>query len=149
MRPRFKKTGDVNFSKKSFPLASVLPLVDVNQRDVIDLFRDLSHLTLGHLSSFSSSPLMNVTKGPEYAVTRNFLDFTRADIEFRHCLSTYCLNDQVVASCLVLILKGPWYTFAHTEIDSGVFFVIMKKEKKMMIRLHTTLHASSNFVFFF
>ena len=146
MRPRFKKTGDVNFSEKSFPLASVLPLVNVNQTDVIDLFSDLSHLTLGHLSSFSSRPSMNVTKGPEYAVTRNFLDFTRADIDFCHCLSPYCLNDQVVASCLVLTLKGRG-TLLHIQ-KSIVAFFFRNNEKGEKNDDPISYNASSNFVFF-
>ena len=48
-------------------------------------------------------------------------------MEFHQCLSLYCFNDQVITSCKVLLTKGPWFTFAHTEIGGGASFALLNK----------------------
>ena len=40
-------------------------------------------------------------------------------MKFRYCLSTYCFSDHVVTSCMGLLIRRPWFTFAHTEIGGG------------------------------
>ena len=54
-----------------------------------------------------SRPQTIITKGPEYAVTRNFTDSVQADMNFRYCLSPSCFNDQVVMSWMGSLKKGP------------------------------------------
>ena len=48
-------------------------------------------------------------------------------MDIRHCLSPYCFNDQVVTSCLGLLINWPWYTFAHRQIGSGASFDLLSK----------------------
>ena len=52
-------------------------------------------------------------------------------MDFRHCLSPYCIIDQVITSCMALLMKGPRFTFAHTEIGGGAFFAFLKKRIKI------------------
>ena len=46
-------------------------------------------------------------------------------MNFSHCLSPYCFLDQIVTSCMGLLIKGPWFTYAHTEIDGGASFALL------------------------
>ena len=46
-------------------------------------------------------------------------------MNFRHCLSTYCFRDQIVTGCMGLLIKGPWFTYAHTEIGGGASFALL------------------------
>ena len=52
-------------------------------------------------------------------------------MDFRYCFSPYCFSDQVVTSCMGLLIKGPWFTFAHTEIGGGASFALLNKGIKM------------------
>ena len=98
---------------------------------VTKLFYDHLYLTWEHVNNISSRPLTNNTKGSQYAVTRNFADFVQADMEFRYCLSPYCFSNQVITSCMGLLLKEPWFTFAHTEICGGPSFALLNKGLKI------------------
>ena len=48
-------------------------------------------------------------------------------MDFRHCLFSYWSIDQVVTTFMRLIIKGLWFTFAHTEIGGGASFALMNK----------------------
>ena len=48
-----------------------------------------------------------------------------------HCLFPYSFFDQVVTSCMGLLIKGPWFTFAHTQIGSGASFALLNKGIKI------------------
>ena len=52
-------------------------------------------------------------------------------MDFSHCLSPYCFIDQVITSCMALLIKGPWFTFAHTEIGGGASFALLNKGIKI------------------
>ena len=67
-------------------------------RGVIKLFSDYSCFTWERVNCILPRPLTNITKGPEYAGTRNFADSVQTEMNFCHCFSRYCLNDRVVAS---------------------------------------------------
>ena len=70
-------------------------------------------------------PLKGITKGPQYAVTRSFINSIQADMNFSHCLSPYCFRNQIVTSCMGLSIKGLWFTYAHTEIGGGASFALL------------------------
>ena len=89
------------------------------------LFCDHPKLTSEQVNIIPSRPLTSFTKGPEYAITRNFKNSVEADIDFRYCLSPYCFSDHVVTSCIGLFKKCPWFTFAHTEIGGGASFALL------------------------
>ena len=40
-------------------------------------------------------------------------------MNFSYCLSPYCFFGQIVTSCMGLLINGPWFTYAHTEIGGG------------------------------
>ena len=84
-----------------------------------------------HVNIIPSRPLTSITKGPKYAVTRNFYNSVQADMDFFHCLSPYCFSDQVVTSCMVLLLKGPRFIFAHMEIGGGTYSNLIYKGIKI------------------
>ena len=89
------------------------------------------NLTWDHLNIIPSRPLTNNTKGLQYAVTRNFVNSIQADMNFSHCLSPYFFLDQVVTNCRGLLIKGPWFTFAHTEIGGRASFALLNKGIKI------------------
>ena len=93
------------------------------------LFRDHPNLTWEHVNIIPSCPLTNITKGNQYAVTRIFANSIQADIDFRHYLSPFCFNDQVVTSCMGLLMKP--FTFAQTEIGGGASFALLNKGIKI------------------
>ena len=122
--PRFNIFSDVNFTVNSRLVPCILSRVNVKPTGVLKLFCDHPNSTWDHVNNIPSRPLSNNTKGPEYAVTRNFTISIQADMDFSHCLSTYCFIDQVITSCMGLLIKGPCFTFAHTEIGGGASFAL-------------------------
>ena len=105
--PRFIIVSDYNFTA-NFPLVPcILSSVNVKRKGVLKLFCDHPNLTWKHVNNISSRPLTNITKGPLFAVTRNFTDSVRADTDFCYCFSLYCFSDQVVMSCMGLSIKDP------------------------------------------
>ena len=108
--PRFNVISDDNFTV-NFPLVPcILSGVNVKPTAVLKVFCDYPNLTWNHLTNIPSLPLTSITNGPEYAVTRSFIDSVQAVINFSHCLSPYCFRDQIVTSCMGLLIKGPWFT---------------------------------------
>ena len=129
--PRFIIISDVNFTVNSPLVPCILSGVNVKPTGVLKLFCDHPNLTWNFVNNIPSRPLTGITKGPQYAVTRNFVNSIQADIKFSHCLSPYCFLDQVVTSCMGLLIKGPWFTYAHTEIGGGASFALLNKGFKI------------------
>ena len=129
--PRFVIISDVNFTVNSPLVPCILCSVDVKLTGVLQLFCDHPNLTWDHVNNIPSRPLTNITKGPQYAVKLNFVNSIQADMNFSHCLSPYCFLDQIVTSCMGLLIKGPWFTFAHTEIGGGASFALLYKGIKI------------------
>ena len=123
--PRFNIISDVNFTVNSPLVPCILSGVNVKPKGVLKLFCDLPNLTWNHVNNIPSRPLTGITKGPQYAVTRHFVNSIQADMNFNHCLSPYCFLDQIVTSCMGLLIKGPWFTYAHTEIGGGASFALL------------------------
>ena len=108
-----------------------MSIVEVKPTGVLKLFCDHPNLTWDHVNNIPSRPLSNITKGPQYAVTRNLVNSIQAVMDFSHCLPPYCFIDQVVTSCMALLIKGPWFTFAHTEIGGGASFALLYRGIKI------------------
>ena len=125
--PRFSKISNGNFSLTSPLVPCILSNVNVKPMGVIKPFCDHPNLIWEHVKNIFSHPLSSIIKGPEYAVTRNFTSSVQASMDFRHYLSPYCFSDQVVKSCMGLILDGPWFAFAHTEIWGGASSALLNK----------------------
>ena len=81
--PRVSKNSNVNFSVNSTLVPCIISNVIVKPRGVIKLFCDHRNLTWEHVNKIPSRPLTSNTKGPEYAVTRNFTISVQADRYFR------------------------------------------------------------------
>ena len=125
--PRFDNISDVNFTVNSPLVPCILSSVDVKPTGVLKLFCTHPNLTWDHLNNIPSRPSTGITKGPQYAVTRQFINAIQADLNFRHCLSPCCFFDQTVTSCMGLLINGPWFTYAHTEIGGGASFALLNK----------------------
>ena len=83
--PRFNIISEVNFTVNSPLVPCILTSVNVKPTGVFKLFWDRPNFTLEHINNIPSRPLTNVTKGPQYAVTRNFANSIQADMDFHHC----------------------------------------------------------------
>ena len=123
--PRFDIICNLNFNVYSPLVPCVLSSVNVKPTGVIKLFCDHPNLTWNHVNNIPSRSLTGITKGPQYVVTRSFLNSIQADMNFSHCLSPYCFLDQIVTSCMGLLIKRPWFTYADTEIGGGAFFALL------------------------
>ena len=129
--PRFNNNSDLNFTVNSPVVPCFLSSVNVKPTGVLKLFCDHPNLIWNHVNNIFSRPLTNITKRPQYAVTRNFVNSIQADINFSHCLSPFCFLDQIVTIRMGLLKKGLWFTFAHPEIGGGVSSPILNKEIKI------------------
>ena len=129
--PRFNIISDVNFTVNSPLVPCILSSVDVRPTGVTKLFCDHPNLTWDHVNNIPSRRLTNITKGPQYAVTRNFVNSLQAHMNFSHCLSPYCFLNQIVTSYIGLLIKRHWFTFAHTEIGGGASFAFLNKGIKI------------------
>ena len=95
------------------------------------MFCDHPNLKWELVNNISFGPQTSITKDPEYAVTRNFASSVQADMDVNHWSSPYCFVDHVVTSCMGLLIKGPWFTFAHAEIGGGASFALLNKGIKI------------------
>ena len=117
--PRFNIISDVNFTVNSPLVPHTFSGVNVKPKGVLKLFCNHPNLTWNHVNNILSRPLTGITKGPQYAVTRSFVNSIQADMNFSHCLSPYCFLDQRVTSCMGLLIKRPWFTYTYTEVGGG------------------------------
>ena len=114
--PHFSKISNGNFSVTSPFVPCILSNVNVKPMGVLKSFFDHPNLIWEHVKNIFSRPLSSIIKGPEYAVTGNFTSSVQASMDFCHYLSPYCFSDQVVKSCMGLLIDGPFFAFAHREI---------------------------------
>ena len=73
--PRFDIISKVNFTVNSPFVQRILSSVDVKPTSVIKLFCDHPNLTWDYVNNIPSRPLTSITKGPQYAVTRQIVKF--------------------------------------------------------------------------
>ena len=117
--------SDVNFTVNSPLVPCILSSVNVKPTGLLKLFCDHPNLTWDNVNIIPSRPLTNITKCPQYAVTRNFVNSIQADMNFSLYLSSSCFFDQIVTNCMGLLIKGPRFTFAYTEIGGGASFALL------------------------
>ena len=97
--------SDVNFTLNSALVPCILLSVNVKPTSKLKMFCDHPNLTWENVNNIPSRPLTNITEGPQYAVTRNFANSIQADMDFRHCFSPFCFNDQIATSCMGFLKK--------------------------------------------
>ena len=129
--PCFKKISDVNFTVNSPLVLCILPGVSVKPKGVLELFCEYPNLTWHHVNFIPSRPLTGITTGPQYAVPRSFVNSIQADLNFSHCLSPYCFLNQIVISCMGLLMNGEWFTYPHTEVGGGASFALLNRGIKI------------------
>ena len=129
--PRFDIISDVNFTANSPLVPCILWSVDVKPTGVLRLSCHHHNSTWDHVNSIPSRSLTSITKGPQYAVTRQFVNSIQADMNFNHCLSLYCFLDQIVTSCMGLLINGAWFNYAHAEIGGGASFALLNRGIKI------------------
>ena len=78
--PRFNIISDVNFTVNSPLDRCILSGVNLRPKGVKKLFCDYPNLTWNHVNNIPSRPLTAITKGPQYAVTRSFVNSIQADM---------------------------------------------------------------------
>ena len=83
--PRFDIISEGNFTVNSPLVPCILSSVDVKPTGVLKLICDHPNLTWAYVNNIPSRPLTSITKGPQYAVTRQFVNSIEADMDFNHC----------------------------------------------------------------
>ena len=83
--PCFNIISDVNLTVNSRLVPCILSSVDVKLTGVIKLFCDHPNSVWDHVNYIPSCSLTNITKGPQYAVTRYFVNSFQIDMNFSHC----------------------------------------------------------------
>ena len=129
--PRSKIISDVIFNVNPPFVPCTLFIVNVKPMGVLKMFCDHLNLIWDHVNNIPSRPFTKITKGPQYAATRNFAKSIQADMDFNHCSSSYCFIDHVITSCMGLRIRGPWFIFAHTVIGGGASFALLNKGIKV------------------
>ena len=71
------------------------------------VLKQLSDSTWADFENVSDHPLINITKGPDYSVTREFINSMQGDMDFANCLTSFSITAQIVNICIYLLVQGP------------------------------------------
>ena len=85
--PRSNIISDADFTVNCPFGPCTLSKNNVKPTGLLQLFFDHPTLTWEHVNNMPSRPLTNITKRPQYAVTRNFAYSIQTDIDLSHDLS--------------------------------------------------------------
>ena len=50
------------------------------------------------------------------SITREFINSMQGDMDFVDCIFSFSFIDQIVTSCIDLLVQGPWFSYAHIEV---------------------------------
>ena len=125
--------SDVNFTVSSPLVPCFLSGVNAKPTGILKLFCDHPNLTWNHANNIPSRLLTGITKGPQYAITRNFVKSIQVDMNFSHCLFPYCFPDQIVTSCMGLLIKRPWFIYGNRRWR---FFHFIKHRSQNLVRFY-------------
>ena len=139
--PRFSTISPVNFNSIFSPQPCILAGVNVQPRGVLKQLSDKPDLTWVDFEKIPDYPLINITKGPEYSVTRKFTNSMQRDMDFADCLTCFSFTDQIVTSCVGLLVQGPWFSYAHIEVGGGASYALLHTGIKIWCT--TTTNSSS------
>ena len=87
--PRFPTISPVNFNSISPPQSCILSGVNTEPRGILKQFSDQSNLTWADLENIHGRPLINITEGPKYSVTRDFINSMQGDMDFVNCITSF------------------------------------------------------------
>ena len=139
--PRFSTISPVYFNSISLPQPCILAGVNAQPRGVLKRLSDKIDLTWIDFENVPDHPLINITKGPEYSVTREFINSMQGDMDFANCLTSFSFTNQIVTSCLGLFVLGPWFSYAHIEVGGGAAYALLHTGIKIWCA--TTTNSSS------
>ena len=142
--PRFSTISPVNFNSISPPQLCILAGVNAQPRGVLKQLSDESDITWAVFENVIEHPLVNNTKGRNYSVTRDFVNSRQEDMDFADCLTSFSFIDQIVTSCIGLLVQGPWFSNALIEVGEGASYALLHTRKK--IWCSTTTNSSSRLV---
>ena len=80
--PRFSTLNNINFDSNSPQQPRILAGVDVQPSGVLKHLSDKSDLIWSDFENIPSHNLINITKEPDYSVTREFINSMHGDIDF-------------------------------------------------------------------
>ena len=115
--------------------------MNAQPKGVLKQLSDKSDLTWVDFENGIDHPLMNITKGPDCSVTREFVNSMQVDTDFANCLTSFSIIDQIVTSCIGSLVQGPWFLCAHIEVGGGTSYALLHTEIK--IWCPTTTNSSS------
>ena len=93
--PRFSTISLDNFNPISPPQPCILAGVNVQPGGVLKQLSDKSDSTWADSENVIDHPLMNVSKGPNYSVTRDFVISIQGDLDFDKCHTSFSIIDQI------------------------------------------------------
>ena len=123
--PRYNTQFNINFDSVSHPQPCIRSGVDVQPRGVLKHLFHKSGSIWSDFENILSHNLLDITKGPDYSVTREFLNSMQGDMDFSNCLNSVSFADQIVTSCVALLINGPWFSYAHIEVGVGASYALL------------------------
>ena len=123
------------------PQPYILSGVNAQPRSVLKQLSDKSDLTWADFENDPDHPLINITKGPDYSVTREFINSMQGDMDFANCLTSFSFPDQIVTSSVGLLVHGSWFSYAHIEVGGGASYALLHTGIKIWCA--TTTNSSS------
>ena len=110
-------------------------------RGVLKLLSDKYDLTWADFENLPDHLLINIRKGPDYSVTREFINSMQGDMDFANFLKSVSFTDQIVISCVGLLVQGPWFSYAHIEVGGGASYALLHTGNEIWCA--TTTNSSS------
>ena len=123
--PRSPTLNNINFDSISPPQPCILAGVDVQSRGVLKQLSDKSDLIWSDFENIPSHKLINITKKPDYSVKREFIKSMQGDMDFSNSLNSFSFADQIVTSCVGLLINAPWFSYAHIEVGGGASYALL------------------------
>ena len=137
----FSTISHVSFNLISPPQLCILAGVNAQPRGVLKQLSDKSDLTWADFENVIKHPLVKNTKGRNYSVTRDFVNSRRGTLDFADYLTSFSFIDQIVTSCIGLLVQGPWFSNAQREVGEGASYALL--HTRMKIWCSTTTNSSS------
>ena len=63
-------------------------------------------------------------------------------MDFANCLTSFSFTDQIVTGCIGLLVRGPWFSYAHIEVGGGASYALLHTGIKVWCA--TTTNSSSS-----
>ena len=123
--PRFPTLNNINFDSISPPQPCITAGVDVRPRGVLKQLSDKYDLIWSDFKSIPSHNLINLSKGPDYSVTQEFINSMKGDKDFFNCWNSFSFVDPIVTSCVGLLINGPWFSYAQIEVGGGASYALL------------------------